>query len=170
MSCFRAILLSAFALAVSTWAQSTRSVILGSVTDQSGSAIPAAEVTVSNEKTNIATKTTTSSEGQYTVTNLEPGAYRVSVSAKGFKTGTIRDITMYVNQTARVDVKLDVGDSQARRRRRHDYRPSPRRCASDSVRDFFCRQRRGLESGCINGGAIIDHEAPCERCFVAVQK
>src|SRR5437868_2530506 len=91
-------------------AQSTRVVIVGTVTDRSGSAVPAAEVTVSNENTNIATKTTTTSEGQYTVTNLEPGPYKVTATAQGFKTGTVSDITLYLTQTVRVDVKLDVGD------------------------------------------------------------
>jgi hypothetical protein len=110
MSCIRLLVFAALASVGAMWAQSTRGVIVGAVTDQSGSAVPGAEVTVSNEKTNIATKTVTSSDGQYAVTNLEPGPYRLSVSARGFKTGTIRDIVMSVSQTARVDMKLDVGD------------------------------------------------------------
>lgn len=92
------------------WAQSTRGLIIGTVTDQSGVAVPGADVTVSNEKTNISMMTATSSDGQYTVTNLEPGIYRVTIAGKGFKTGTIRDITLNVSQTARVDLKLQVGD------------------------------------------------------------
>lgn len=96
--------------AVSLFSQSTRGVIVGIVTDQSGSAVPNAEVAVTNEKTNVATRTPTSADGQYTFTNLEPGSYRVTATAKGFKTGAVRDVTIYVNQTVRVDVKLDVGD------------------------------------------------------------
>src|SRR5712664_2183483 len=71
MSCIRLLVFAVFASVGAMWAQSTRGVIVGAVTDQSGSAVPGAEVTVSNEKTNIATKTLTSSDGQYAVTNLE---------------------------------------------------------------------------------------------------
>src|SRR5205823_2641300 len=110
MSCARIIAVAALVFADMIWGQSTRGVIVGAVTDQSGSAVPAAEVTVSNEKTNVTTTAPTSTAGQYTVTNLEPGTYRVSVAAKGFKTGTVRDITVYVNQTVRADVNLEVGD------------------------------------------------------------
>jgi hypothetical protein len=106
----RIIAVAALVFADTIWGQSTRGVIVGAVTDQSGSAVPAAEVTVSNEKTNVTTTAPTSTAGQYTVTNLEPGTYRVSVAAQGFKTGTVRDITIYVNQTMRADVKLEVGD------------------------------------------------------------
>ena len=109
MSCINVLIFAALASGCA-WAQSTRGVIVGTVTDQSGAAVPGADVTVSNERTNISTTTITSSEGQYTVTNLEPGLYRVTVAGKGFKTGTIRDITLNVSQTARVDLKLDVGD------------------------------------------------------------
>src|SRR2546427_12799397 len=113
MSRIRILVFATLASAGAMFAQSTRSVIVGTVTDQSGAAVPAAEVNISNEKTNIATKTSTSSDGQFSVTNLEPGPYRVSVSATGFKTGNIRDVVIQVNQTARVDVRLDVGDVAA---------------------------------------------------------
>ena len=101
----------AFALLVgSLGAQSTRGVILGVVTDPSGSAVPSAEVTVTNQGTGFSAQTTSATDGQYTITNLEPGPYRVSVAAKGFKTRTVRDVIVYVNQTLRVDVKLEIGD------------------------------------------------------------
>jgi outer membrane receptor protein involved in Fe transport len=113
MRCIRILLFVTFASDGVMLAQSTRSVIVGAVTDQTGAAVPAAEVTISNENTNIATKTTTSTEGQFAVTNLEPGTYRVIVSAKGFKTGNTHGVVINVNQTTRVDVKLDVGDIAA---------------------------------------------------------
>ena len=56
--------------------QSNRAVIVGNVLDQSGSAVPNAKVTVVKQATNASTTVTTSPEGQYTVTNLEPGVYR----------------------------------------------------------------------------------------------
>jgi hypothetical protein len=99
-----------FALAATcALAQSNRAVILGTVTDPSGPAIAGAKVTVQNQNTNISATVTTSPEGQYTVTNLEPGAYRVTVTAQGFTEKSVRDITVFVNQTAGVDVSVEVG-------------------------------------------------------------
>src|SRR5438105_9348471 len=101
-------------LAFNVCGQSNRAVIVGNVLDQSGSTVANAKVTVVNQATNASTTATTSSEGQYTVTNLEPGAYRVTVTADGFNEKSIRDITLFVNQTARVNVSLEVGNVSTR--------------------------------------------------------
>src|SRR5256885_2067282 len=90
-------------------AQSNSAVMVGTVTDSSAAAVAGAKVTVVNQGTNIGTTVTTKSEGQYTVTNLPPGSYRVTATADGFAEKSIRDITLSVNQTVRVDVTLEVG-------------------------------------------------------------
>jgi outer membrane receptor protein involved in Fe transport len=90
--------------------QSTRGVLVGSVTDPSGGRVANAAVSVTDQATNSAVRTTTTQDGQYTVTNLEPGLYRVSVEAAGFKTAAVSGVTLNVNQTARVDVRLEVGE------------------------------------------------------------
>jgi hypothetical protein len=95
-------------------AQSNSAVILGVVNDSSGAAIAGAKVTVANQGTSISTTATTTAEGQYTVTNLEPGIYRVTATAPGFAEKSIRDITIFVNQTVRVDVGLEVGSVATR--------------------------------------------------------
>ncbi|HLB86484.1 MAG TPA: carboxypeptidase-like regulatory domain-containing protein, partial [Terriglobales bacterium] len=92
------------------YGQSNRAVIVGTVLDQSGSPVPNAKVAVVNQATNASTTAKTSPEGQYTITNLEPGLYRVTIAASGFNEKSIRDITLFVNQTARVDVSLEVGN------------------------------------------------------------
>lgn len=91
------------------WGQATRGVIVGRVTDTSAAVVHGARVALLNENTGISTETTTNT-GDYTFTNVEPGIYRVSVSAQGFKTGVVRRINVFVDQTVRVDVKLDVGE------------------------------------------------------------
>jgi hypothetical protein len=91
-------------------AQSTRGVIVGTVTDQSGAKVAGARVSVTNQGTNTSLVTQTTEEGQYTATNLEPGRYTVSVEAKGFKTTAIQDIVLNVNQTARVDARVELGE------------------------------------------------------------
>src|SRR5207237_5435334 len=104
------LLLAVCLLAVASWAQSTRGTIVGNVTDASGAAVPAAEVVVTNQGTNVSVTTFTGNEGEYTVTNLDPGTYRVSVNAKGFKASTIEQIILQVSQTVRQNVQVTVGD------------------------------------------------------------
>ena len=62
-------------------AQSNSAVILGTVNDSSGAAIVVAKVTVLNRGTNISITVSTKSDGQYTVTNIEPGSYRVTATS-----------------------------------------------------------------------------------------
>jgi hypothetical protein len=95
---------------VGAWSQSTRGTILGNVTDASGAAVPAAQVLVTNQGTNVSVTTMTGNEGEYTVTNLDPGTYRVSVAAKGFQSSTVEQIILQVSQTVRQNVQVVVGD------------------------------------------------------------
>ena len=88
-------------LGANVWSQSTRGTILGNVTDSSGAAVAAAEVVVTNQGTNVSVTTSTGNEGEYTVTNLDPGTYRVTVGAKGFKSSTVEQIILQVSQTVR---------------------------------------------------------------------
>src|SRR5262245_9833975 len=90
------------------WAQATRGVIVGHITDPSAAVVHGAKVTLLNEKTGISTETTANT-GDYTFTNVEPGNYRISVSAQGFKTGVVRNVIVFVDHTVRVDVKLEIG-------------------------------------------------------------
>src|SRR5437867_382326 len=109
-----AIFLSSMLAMGTLCAQSLRGVILGRVTDQSAAVVPGGQVTLLNQATNISQTATTSEQGDYTFTNLEPGAYEVTVSATGFKTRAVRNITVYVNQTVRVDVMLELGNVDTR--------------------------------------------------------
>ena len=93
----------------SALAQSNSAVIVGSISDATGAAVPAARLTITNQGTNISTTVTATAEGQYTATNIEPGVYRVTAFAQGFSEKSIRDITVFVNQTVRVNVSLEVG-------------------------------------------------------------
>src|SRR5436190_20033820 len=58
---------------------------IGTVTDSSGATVPNATVTVTETQTGISRKTTTTSDGVYTVPYLAPGVYRVEVENPGFK-------------------------------------------------------------------------------------
>src|SRR6266850_427760 len=54
--------------------------------------------------------TLTDESGDYTFALLLPGSYNVSAEAPGFKTQVVNDIRLEVNQTARIDLKLSVGE------------------------------------------------------------
>lgn len=90
------------------WSQTTTGSVLGRVTDASGSSVRGASVTLTNLANNQAEKTTTGEQGDYTFPLIPPGAYRVVVEAAGFKQFS-RDFTLEVDQKARVDVPLSVG-------------------------------------------------------------
>src|SRR5260370_22389447 len=74
-------------------AQSNSAVVLGTVNDSTGAAIVGAKVTVLNQGTNISTTVSTKSDGQYTVTNIDPGSYPGTVTSEGFAEKSHREST-----------------------------------------------------------------------------
>src|SRR5258707_6618299 len=93
-------------------AQGTTGSITGTVTDASGAAVPGATVTVTQTSTNDVHTATTSDSGFYTVPQLPPGKYRVSVEKAGFNRFEQSDITLVINQTAQINAELRVGSAQ----------------------------------------------------------
>lgn len=85
--------------------------ITGEVKDQSGAMVPDATVTVTNAETNVARNTTTNSAGLYSFPSLTPGKYHVKVVASGFQAAITNDIELQVQQTARIDFSLTVGQA-----------------------------------------------------------
>ena len=80
-------------------AQTNTGTITGLITDGSGSALPEAVVTVRELSTNAAVKTVTNSVGNYTVPSLPPGAYELTVTARGFKRSTANNVEVRATQT-----------------------------------------------------------------------
>ena len=89
----------------------TAAEITGQVTDPSGAAVPNASVTATNTATNVARPTTTNSAGIYSFPELTPGTYQVKVAAAGFENVVKTNIELQVQQVARVDFALAVGQS-----------------------------------------------------------
>ena len=83
--------------------------VTGSVFDPTGAVVPNAEVTVLNVDRNISHVTNTTSSGDYTVTALEPGHYSVTVRHPSFRTATVAPFQLEVDQKARIDVSLEIG-------------------------------------------------------------
>lgn len=96
---------------VAAQAQSTNATLSGIVHDPSGAVIPQATVTVTELTTGRAHSVTSSETGNYSLTDLPIGNYRVSVSGAGFKTETIPTITLHTAQAAALDFTLQVGEA-----------------------------------------------------------
>lgn len=90
--------------------QASQSTLLGTVTDSSGAAVPAAEIIVKNEGTNIERTMSTNESGDFRIAGLEAGFYEVTVRSTGFKTFTRTRIDLNSSQAKRVDAVLEVGD------------------------------------------------------------
>ncbi len=82
--------------------------ILGRVDDASGAIIANAGVTILNTATGIAQSVKTNQAGEYTVPELKPGTYRITIQAPGFGS-QISNLTLAVAQQARIDAGLKLG-------------------------------------------------------------
>lgn len=94
------------------YGQGARGAIVGTVKDSSGAVVPNITILVRNQATNATRSITSSQSGDYSVPLLDPGIYEVSAAAPGFQKVIYSNITVQVNQTVRVDVKLTVGAVQ----------------------------------------------------------
>src|SRR6188474_3695859 len=83
--------------AVSALAQNNKGAIVGTVKDPNDALVSKAQVKVTSVKTGEVREAETSDDGTFTVTNLEPGAYNVSVEASGFQTVTVEAVQVETN-------------------------------------------------------------------------
>jgi hypothetical protein len=97
----------AIALFLPCWAQET-SELTGRIADASGSPVTGAAVEILQLSTDVKWDTRTNADGYYTQALLPPSDYRVTVRLTGFKQEA-RNLTLEVNQVARLDFKLEVG-------------------------------------------------------------
>src|SRR5438034_6828594 len=89
--------------------QLTTATITGTVTDQSGAAVPGATVTLKNTDTGISRTAQTAENGKYEALSLPAGSYEISAALTGFRTVVHTGISLTVGQNAVVDFALQVG-------------------------------------------------------------
>ena len=90
--------------------QAVTGTILGTVTDNTGAVMPGVTVTVTQVETGRTREFITDGNGEYTAPSIPTGTYTIKAELAGFKAVTLTDIRLSVDQRARIDVKLEVGD------------------------------------------------------------
>ncbi|MCC6858033.1 MAG: TonB-dependent receptor [Bryobacterales bacterium] len=103
LSCFILLACAAFSQTTGT------ATLVGTVTDQSGSVIAAAKVTVVNTETSFTSTGQTNENGGYYIPYLRPGSYRLGIEAAGFKRFEQSGIVLRLGETPRVNVQLELG-------------------------------------------------------------
>ena len=96
------------ALASPALAQLQGARIVGTIYDPQHAGIPGVTVTVTNVATNVARTAATDREGNYVVTPLDPGVYRVTAAVTGFQTTVRENVELTVGQAARVELTLAI--------------------------------------------------------------
>ncbi|MGE0450523.1 MAG: TonB-dependent receptor [Vicinamibacterales bacterium] len=106
--CTFVVLLSLIAAAPPASAQQ-RGSITGKITDPDGLALPGATVTVTNQATGTARDTVTAENGAYSIVNIEPGTYTVSVEMPSFASMKRTDLVLAAGQSVVLEFKLQLG-------------------------------------------------------------
>ena len=104
-----AMLVGAFAVPSTVYAQAVTGTLLGNVTDASGAAVPGATVTATETQTNIARTAVSNETGHYLFSSLKNGTYTVEAELQGFRKIVRQNVRVDVNTTMRVDLTLEMG-------------------------------------------------------------
>jgi len=103
------VVIAAVCFALAAWGQGSTGTITGTVKDASGAVVAGAIVTATNAGTGTQTKAATGSTGLYSLVELPPGMYTVTVEAVGFSKTTLSAQRLIVASNLHLDVTLEVG-------------------------------------------------------------
>jgi hypothetical protein len=95
-------------------AQVAGATLSGAVNDPSGAVVPNAQVSAKNTATGVARAATTDSAGFYSIPNLLPGAYEVTVTAPGFSTTVQSGIQLAVGAQQQLNIPMRIGETTQR--------------------------------------------------------
>src|SRR5450631_4171430 len=97
-----------FLASAAAYGQATDSNLTGTVSDASGAFVAGAELQARNSATAAQYKATTNSNGVYRINNIPAGLYSITAAAQGFGTATLQNLDVALNQTATVNIALQV--------------------------------------------------------------
>src|SRR5947207_8155125 len=100
-----------FISAAAAMGQTASTQILGLVTDATGAVVPNAVVTARRTETGDVRTTTSNETGNYIFPLVDSGSYEVTCAAPGFKTEVRRGIPVELNQKARLDFQMQIGQA-----------------------------------------------------------
>jgi hypothetical protein len=104
------VLFLAFSATCVLLGQVDRGYVQGTITDSSGAVVTGAAVRIVSQATNVSQSTVTGANGTYAFLNLPIGIYNLSVEGRGFRRSDVTGIKVEVNQQAKIDVTLQVGE------------------------------------------------------------
>src|SRR5258708_38689878 len=87
-------------LSTVTFAQTYRASVRGTVYDPNRAVVGGAEIRITNKETGESRTTTSSADGEYTLSSPQPGPYRLEIAASGFATFP-QEFSLAVNQGLR---------------------------------------------------------------------
>jgi hypothetical protein len=90
-------------------AQSTSASLAGRVSDPSKARIVGAAVATVNPGTKVRYESTSDASGEYFLTNLPPGRYRMEVEMAGFKNVIQPEVILHVQDSLDLDFEMEVG-------------------------------------------------------------
>ena len=94
------------------FAQTDKSTIRGTVLDPTKAAVPSAEITVTEIATSTVARTVKSdADGNYEVSDLKPGLYRLKADHPGFRQFVADEIRLDTSQIRRVDILFQIGST-----------------------------------------------------------
>jgi len=91
------------------FAQEVTATITGTITDPSGAAIAGANVIAKSVERGITYNAASNESGLFRISNLPVGNYELRIEKEGFQTSTYPAFTLVLNQVARIDVEMKVG-------------------------------------------------------------
>jgi len=83
--------------------------VSGVVTDPTGAVIPGATIELENLGTALKRTAKSDSDGNYSFLQVMPGQYKMTATMTGFRTTTIGDVRLLVNNPATVNIRMEVG-------------------------------------------------------------
>src|SRR5579864_5647364 len=105
------LLTALFLLSSYTWAQEVTASIVGTVVDPSGAAVSGATITAKDLDRGTVLTTTTNGDGAFNISGVPVGKYQIKAEAKGFQSAVNPNLTITLNQTARLNFQLRIGQA-----------------------------------------------------------